>query len=265
MSAIIALAQCGSTEIPENNLKIAAQFMCAAQKKNASIIVFPEYFMIPYTASQHQYVTAAQSLDGSFVTLMGKLAKEHHLWCIFGISEKREACDLCPDKCYNTLVVLDDMGIQQGYYRKTHLFDAFNWKESSDTLPGKHYFTPIDSPAGKLGLGTCFDLRFPDVARYQALRGAQILIYPSAWVKGELKDVHWKTLLAARAIENGMYVIGCTQYTPDTYMGKSCAFDPMGRLLTEGGCREELLLVTVDPEESDRAHQLIPSLSSEPL
>ena len=87
------------------------------------------------------------------------------------------------------------------------------------------------------------------------------MIYPAAWVKGELKDVHWKTLLQARAIENSMYVIGCSQYTPDTYLGQSCAFDPMGRKLAEGGCREELLLVTVSPEESDRARLMIGSVS----
>lgn len=136
---------------------------------------------------------------------------------------------------------------------------AFHWKESADTLPGSACFSPVDTPVGKLGLGTCFDLRFPELARQQALQGAQIMIYPSAWVKGEMKDVHWKTLLCARAIENGMYVLGCSQYTPETYLGKTCAFDPMGQPLAEGGCQEEMLLISVSPEISDSTRRLIPS------
>lgn len=264
MSAIIALAQCGSTGNIEQNLQTASRFMQAANEADASLIVFPEYFMMPYTAPNHQYVTKAQRLDGPFVSRMKQLSKENHLWTIFGISESPSPEQgNSAGKCFNTLVVLDDTGNYRGHYRKTHLFDAFNWKESADTLPGREYFFPINTPAGKLGLGTCFDLRFPDVARRQALQGAQVLIYPSAWVKGELKDVHWTTLLRARAIENGMYVIGCSQFTPDTYLGKSCAFDPMGRLLTEGGYKEEILFVSVSPEESDKARQMIPSLSPE--
>ena len=89
------------------------------------------------------------------------------------------------------------------------------------------------------------------------------MIYPSAWVKGDMKDIHWKTLLQARAIENSMYVIGCSQYTPDTYLGKSCAFDPMGRLLAEGDSREEMLLVSVIPEETEETRKTIPALLSE--
>lgn len=66
----------------------------------------------------------------------------------------------------------------------------------------------MDSPAGKIGIGTCYDLRFPELARMEALQGAQVMLYPSAWVKGENKFMQWETLLRARAIENEMYVLG---------------------------------------------------------
>ena len=263
MASIIALAQCGSSDAIAKNLKTAAHFMEMASHSQASMIVFPEYFMISYLACDHGYVREAQSLQGSFVQSMSALARQYHLWVIFGMSERPEesASDIFTEKCCNTLVILDEQGVFRAHYRKYHLFDAFHWKESNDTIPGCEVFSPIDTPFGKLGLGTCYDLRFPELARKQAIAGAQLMIYPAAWVKGELKDVHWKTLLQARAIENSMYVIGCSQYTPDTYLGQSCAFDPMGRKLAEGGCREELLLATVNPEESDQARRMIGSVS----
>ena len=75
------------------------------------------------------------------------------------------------------------------------LFDAFDWQESGHTLGGNSLFLPIATPFGRLGLGTCYDLRFPEVALHAALQGAELLIYPSAWVDGPLKALQWKTLL----------------------------------------------------------------------
>lgn len=256
MTQTIALAQCSSSSSIEENLQKADFYMAEARKQNAFLIVFPEYFMIAYAAPE--YVRQAQTLDGPFVSRMSELARHYQLWTLFGMNES--ANDTNPDKCYNTLVLIDSNGQIKGSYRKTHLFDAFHWKESDLTLPGTEIFTPIDTPIGKLGLGTCFDLRFPELARRQAQLGAQIILYPAAWVNGEGKDVQWKTLLAARAIENGMYAIGCSQYTPDTYMGKSFASDPFGKILAEGTTNEELLFVSVDCAQSDYARELIPSL-----
>ena len=88
MKSIIALAQCGSTENMEENLHIAHKYMKSAKLACASMIVFPEYFMMPYTAPDHQYVTKAQKQNGSFVSRMALLAKEYGLWVIFGMNEK---------------------------------------------------------------------------------------------------------------------------------------------------------------------------------
>lgn len=261
MTHKIALAQCSSSISIEENLEKADIYMSKARQQEAFLIVFPEYFMMAYHAPA--YVKESQTLDGPFVSRMKELARNYQIWTLFAMNES--AGDAHADKCYNTLVLLDSNGQLKGFYRKNHLFDAFHWKESDLTLPGTEGFTPIDTPAGKLGLGTCFDLRFPELARRQAQLGAQLILYPAAWVHGEGKDIQWKTLLAARAIENGMYAIGCSQYTPDTYMGKSFASDPFGKVLAEGGFREELLFVSVDCAQSDYARKLIPSLPSELL
>ena len=163
-------------------------------------------------------------------------------------------------KCFNTLVLLDNRGILRGTYQKTHLFDAFDWRESDHTAAGNALFTPVSTPFGRLGLGTCYDLRFPELARSAALRGAEIFIYPSAWVQGHMKAVQWKTLLAARAVENGMTVIGCSQYAEDIFIGQSFACDPFGRVLAKGDETSQMILVPVNPDDSVKARHLVPAL-----
>ena len=124
-----------------------------------------------------------------------------------------------------------------------------------------HFFLPIATPFGRLGLGTCYDLRFPEVALHAALQGAELLIYPSAWVDGPLKALQWKTLISARAIENGITVIGCSQYAKDTFIGQSFACDPFRQYTGRWeGRKNELLLVPVTPGLTRDAHSRIPSL-----
>lgn len=258
MSYTIALAQCTSLPDISQNLVTAEKFIAEAQKEGASLIVFPEYFMYPCTGDTVSYTAHAQPVDGPFVLCMKELAVKYNIWLLFGINEKPS--DVHEKKCYNTLVILDSGGIIRGTYQKTHLFDAFDWQESGHTLAGNSLFLPIATPFGRLGLGTCYDLRFPEVALHAALQGAELLIYPSAWVDGPLKALQWKTLISARAIENGITVIGCSQYVKDTFIGQSFACDPFGNTLAEGGQQNELLLVPVTPGLTRDAHSRIPSL-----
>lgn len=259
MSHTIALIQCGSRNRTEENLETAEKYISRASQAGACLTVFPEYFMLSNLISSDDYVNQSQTTQDPFVTSMAALAVRYNIWILFGMNEQS---DTNQSKSYNTLVLLDNKGTLQGTYRKTHLFDAFNWKESDSTLPGDRFFSPVQTPFGILGLGTCYDLRFPELARYEALHGAEILIYPAAWVKGTLKDVQWKSLLAARAIENGIYVLGCSQYTENTYLGQSCAFGPMGQALAEGKSREEIILVNVEPEQTKEAQKIIPALAN---
>lgn len=110
-------------------------------------------------------------------------------------------------------------------------------------------FTPIKTPAGVIGLGICYDLRFPELARYEALSGTQVMLYPAAWVKGKGKFMQWETLLRARAIENEMYVLGCCHYSKEHYMGRSTGFAPDGTRLYLGEEKEELLYAQIDKEQ----------------
>ena len=146
-------------------------------------------------------------------------------------------------------IILNDLGELVSDYKKTHLFNAYKWKESMNTLKGDCLFTPIKTPVGVIGLGICYDLRFPELARYEALSGTQVMLYPAAWVKGEGKFMQWETLLRARAIENEMYVLGCCHYSKEHYMGRSTGFAPDGTRLYLGEEKEELLYAQIDKEQ----------------
>ena len=241
----IAIAQTTSSANWRDNIKKAKQFIEKARKQQAVMIVFPEYFMNYYPDSEHKYTKKAQSLYGEFVQAMKMLAKEFKMWIIFGMNEKT----VDEKKNYNTVVMLDDQGNYISDYKKTHLFNAYQWQESRDTLKGPRLFDPVMTPAGKVGLGICYDLRFPELARYETLSGAQIMIYPSAWVKGEGKYMQWETLLRARAVENEIYVLGCCHYSEEHYMGQSTGFGPDGKRLYLGEAKEQILYASIDLEQ----------------
>ena len=106
-----------------------------------------------------------------------------------------------PDRPYNTLVVVDRDGLRASY-RKIHLYDSFGYKESDRLLAGPVEPVLVDVGGFRVGLMTCYDLRFPELARELVSRGAELLVVPSAWVAGPAKVDHWRTLATARAIEN---------------------------------------------------------------
>ncbi|WP_216697015.1 carbon-nitrogen hydrolase family protein [Anaerostipes faecalis] len=242
MAVKLALAQTTSSLKWEENVMKAERYIKEAKRQGVKLILFPEYFMMYYPSEEINYRNEAQSLDGPFVSRMKELAKQYEMWIIAGMNED----SLDKEKSYNTIVLIDDSGRLAARYHKNHLFNAFSCQESEDTLEGQNMFIPVDSPAGVIGMGCCYDLRFPEVARLAALGGAQVMFYPSAWVKGNMKYEQWESLLRARAIENEMYVFGCCHYSPMHYMGRSIGFDPMGEKIIEGEEKEQLLVCEID-------------------
>ena len=142
--------------------------------------------------------------------------------------------------------------------RKTHLYDAFGYKESNEYKAGDKFFEPVDTPFGKLGLFVCYEVRFPEVARYQKAKGAEIVIMPTAWFKGDLKSHQFRTLITSRALENTFFVLACDQ-CGGTAMGESVAVDPMGVAFAAGNEREELIPVYVDTDRIKEVESKLPS------
>ncbi|SFT96181.1 Carbon-nitrogen hydrolase [Arthrobacter sp. ov118] len=138
-------------------------------------------------------------------------------------------------KAYNTLVAFGPDGARLAFYRKIHLFDAQGSEESTFIKPGPST-DPVVFEAGEAShsLTTCYDLRFPELARSLADAGAQVLLVCSSWVPGNQKTEQWLALNAARAIENSVYVAGVCQ-APPVSVGRSVLVDPMGVIETDLG------------------------------
>ena len=158
---------------------------------------------------------------------------------------------------FNTAIVTDNTGVRRGFYRKIHLFDSATTTESERMAASDRLFSPIDTPFGKLGLAICYDLRFPEVARAAALEGCDIMVYPAAWVDGPGKALQWETLLAARAIENEMFVVGVSR-ADEGYVGNSVVIGPDGTVHVRGDREERLLVAHIDTDDLARMRAAIP-------
>lgn len=253
----VGLAQVGSGPQSSENLKVAEQYADVASHRGVELLVFPEVFMNHYPAETAIREIETQPITGPFVEGMRELALQKHVWTVFGM---RETTTDGTERALNTTLILDGQGEIRGVYRKTHLYDAFGAKESQKIQPGTELFKPIASPWGNLGLFVCYELRFPEVARFQVGQGADILIVPSGWVRGPMKEYHWETLVVTRALENTAFVLACDQVS-DFYCGRSLVVDPMGVKVACGGETEELITTTIDLERIANVREKLPSYS----
>ena len=250
----IALAQ--MPHPADGNVVAAARQQAQdAANAGAQLLVFPECLMTPFEKTPEDFAASAQPLEGPFAQAMRQMAREFGLWVVFTMNEENSK----GGAPYNTAVVVDDQGRLVNRYRKTHLYIAHGLDESQKMSFGKELFPPVETPFCTLGLGICYDLRFPETARVAALAGADLLVFPTAWVKGPHKLNHWRTLLAARASENELFVAGCCR--PDsTYVGHSLVADPLGNIIAEAGEGSELLVVEIDRDQVVSARDAMPCL-----
>ena len=254
MKSKFVLAQLEQKGLPEENLENAKKAVAEAMELyKPDLMVFPECFMshFPMGTDRATCLGTAQTLDGPFVTGMKALAKDNGIWIIFGMNEKVE--DPSDDRNYNCTVVINSDGEIVSTYHKTHLYDAFGYKESDDNKPGDHFFEPIDTPFGKIGLFVCYE-----VARYQRSKGADIIIMPTAWVPGPLKSPQFRTLISARAIENTVYMVACDQVGANA-MGESVVVDPMGVVVASAGEVETLICAEIDTDRVEKVRAKLPA------
>ena len=224
----ILLAQVEVEADKRENLKKFGRAFAAARTSGAQLVVFPEVALayLPSTASNAERWEAAESMEGPAVREMRELAAHHGVWAVFGMYERPGEKDPLL-RVYSSVAVVAPSGEVAGVYRKSHLYDAFGHKESDEYVPGNEIFNPIETPFGRLGVLVCYELRFPEVARTQALRGADLLAIPSAWYAGPLKEMHFELLVRARALENGIYAAACDQ-AGNGFVGRSLVSDPLG-------------------------------------
>jgi predicted amidohydrolase len=252
----VTLVQEASTLDPADNRGRLAELT----PEGSDLVVFPEAFARDFGEPGSDLSGAAEPLDGPFATEVARVAEERGTTILAGMFELGED----PARPVNTLVL---RGAVRADYRKIHLYDSFGYRESDRVTAGP--LTPVTVDLGprpglRLGLMTCYDLRFPELARALVEAGADVLVVPAAWVAGPRKVDHWTTLARARAIENTAYVVAVGQPGP-RYTGHSIVVDPLGRVLAEAGEKPETLSVTLDRAVVDDARRTNPSLANRRL
>ncbi|WP_415281000.1 carbon-nitrogen hydrolase family protein [Candidatus Nitrososphaera sp. FF02] len=222
------------------------------------MICFPEFQMAfsPGTQPAKELAKIAETVQGNFISTLRKAAKAGGIEVVAAMYEKGTG-----SRVYDTAVVISKKGIVSSVYRKLHLYDALGFKESKKLMPGKKLVRPAKTVAGSVGVMICYDLRFPELSRLLTVRGASILVAPSGWVQGPMKEEHWQTMVKARAIENGSYVVAPDQ-VGNIYAGRSMVVDPFGVVLLDMGQREGMEIVELDMEKVKQVRQSLPLLKN---
>jgi len=246
----VALIQQASSLDPADNRAAVAEHTPPGH----DLVVFPEVFARDFGAPGSDVSEFAEELDGPFVAELGRVAQAQDTTVVAGMFEVGD--DLA--RPFNTLAV---RGAVAASYRKVHLYDSFGFKESDRLSPGALETTVFDLAGFRIGLMTCYDLRFPEMARALIEAGAEVLVVPAAWVAGDRKLDHWRTLVRARAIENTVFVVAVGQPAP-RYTGHSLAVDPWGEVLLELGDGPDSGSVELDRAVLVASRQTNPSLAN---
>jgi len=238
----IAVVQFKASLDKNKNLPRIINYIEEASKKNAVLVAFPEYMMFytPKSQSSNDVANQAETINGKFVSAIRNSAKKNSIIVVGTMYEKSNK----KNRVYDTSFVVNKNGKIVGKYRKIHLYDALGFKESDKMVAGKTIPLPTRTSLGKLGMMICYDLRFPELSRTLGSSGTEILLAPSAWVNGPMKEEHWITLNKSRAIENGCYVIA-PDHLGHVYSGRSLVIDPYGKVLLDMKKRQGIGYVNI--------------------
>jgi deaminated glutathione amidase len=260
-----AAVQLQSTEDMDRNLQDADRLTRAAAADGAELVVLPERLDIRGNAAD--YAARAEPLDGRPVAWAREAARELGIDIVAGsIAERREG----HDRVANTSVHVGPDGELKAVYRKIHMFDVevggVEYRESEHSEPADEIVLSETAQGLRLGLTICYDLRFPELYRILALRGARIVAIPAAFTR-VTGEAHWEILLRARAIENQVFVIAPGQGRlpgpdRDSY-GNSMIIDPWGEVLAraggEGAC---FVAADLDLARQEEIREKLPSLAN---
>lgn len=252
----IAVGQFAPTADTAANLETIEQLVATAAARGARLVTFPEYssyFVDPFDES---LAVNAQDLDGPFVRSLQRIADAHDVVVVAGLLEKAGDAH----RVRNTVVAVDASGLM-AHYRKLHLYDAFGQRESDWVEAGVPDAPSTFALGGlRFGLMTCYDLRFPEVGRVLADAGADVFLVPAEWVRGPLKEHHWRTLLHARAIENTVF-LAAADHPPPLGVGNSLVVDPQGVELAAVGTATDVAVAHLDVGAVERVRRVNPSLA----
>lgn len=276
----IALAQVGSSTDPAANLALVREYARRASEQGTDLVVFPEAAMCSFA---RRSADVAEPFDGRWADAVRALAAELGITIVAGMFTTAD-----DGRVHNTLLVT---GRAEGRYDKIHLFDALGFAESDVIAPGSEPVV-VDISVGrgpaaeggsrelnpgrsvaagdrvKIGLTTCYDVRFPGLYTRLANDGAQVILVCASWASGPNKVHQWRTLATARAMDSTAYVVAVGQaaagnvdeFGPPTGVGHSLVVDPTGTVFLELGETPELAFVDLDIDAVADARERVPVL-----
>lgn len=272
----IGLVQQANSADVSDNLDRLERAIAAAAERGAELIVLQELHNSLYFCQQEKPETfdLAEAIPGPSTLRFGELAARLQLVLVLSLFEHR-----APGLYHNTAVVIEKDGSIVGIYRKMHIPDDPGFYEKFYFTPGDIGFEPISTSCGRLGVLVCWDQWFPEAARLMALKGAEVLIYPTAigWDPTDASDERerqleaWLTIQRAHAIANGLPLVAVnrTGFEPDpagvgagiSFWGNSLVAGPQGEIL----CRlpadsGEIAVVGIDPERTEQVRRIWPFL-----
>jgi predicted amidohydrolase len=258
-----AAIQMSSTPDKEENLHTAERLIRSAVASGADLVALPELWSCH--GLEKVYRENTEPVPGPTTEFLGNLARELGVYVLGGsILEGVPGSD----RLHNTSTFFGPDGEMRAVYRKIHLFDVKapdrEYLESKTIAPGESIVT-AKAGAATLGLSVCYDVRFPELYRLLALRGAEVLAVPAAFTLQTGKD-HWELLLRARAVENQAFVVAPAQWGQKadgrwTY-GRSMIVDPWGTVLAQCPDRDGHALATLDLDYLDRFRDEFPALAN---
>ncbi|MCL5257325.1 MAG: carbon-nitrogen hydrolase family protein [Chloroflexi bacterium] len=259
-----AIIQMNSRGDKAANLDTAERLIDLAVADGSRVIALPENF--PYLGQNGTYLASAEPIPGPTTDRLAEKARQHRVYLLCGSIQESSGRS---DRCYNTSVLLNPEGEIIAKYRKIHLFDVeFSGskpvRESDSNQPGADIVTAqIDGIT--VGLTICYDLRFPELYRILALRGAHLIFVPAAFTMHTGKD-HWEVLLRARAIENQLFIVAPAQvgkHLPDDLCyGRAMIVDPWGIPLVVAPDTETFVAADLDLEFCGKVRRQLPSLAN---
>lgn len=260
MNEICRIAVCQlRTELDSaETMKKAALFIRRAAESGADFAVLPEMFNCPYS-SRYFRSFAARGHERAVEEMAG-WASDNHIWLVGGSVPETEG-----EKLYNTCFVFDREGRLAAKHRKIHLFDVdipgMRFRESATFSPGEE-ITVFETEFGTMGAAICFDVRFPELFRAMAVRGARVIFLPAQF-NMTTGPAHWADTLKIRAVDNEVFFIGASaaRYEGFDYecWGHSAVYDPYGTLLAQADEKEQMLLAELDLRRVDEVRAQLPT------
>jgi predicted amidohydrolase len=258
MTVPVAVAQFATGLDKTENLKLVREAITTAADAGAQLVITPENGMYNDPTNVGTDAGYPEPLDGPFLTGIRDTARAAGVTAVVGMAESVEG----DARAYNTLAVVGPDGALIGVYRKVHLYDAFGYAESDKVIPAE-VTDPLTFDLGDLRFGamTCYDLRFPEMARTLVDAGATAIVLPAAWASGPAKEDHWVTLVRARAIENTCFVLASGQTGPRC-TAQSMIIDPMGTVVASAGEQPGFALTSIGLDRVEQVRTVNPSLAN---